>query len=436
MYLDDAIGSGDCPMAFVVTLATFFAWLRLHNLKLSPNKSWIGAARVDFLGHIISQDGVRPIDDKIAALAQMPLPRDIQQLRSLFGGLSYYRKCLPNMTKRVRSITSLLKKRATFNFTPPIEAAVRALLTELAAPPILVFPDWDAVVDKSRPFRLHCDASTDGLGTTLEQEQPDRSIRPIVYISRATLTNERNWTPVELEAGCVVWGIHRLRRYLFSIFFLIFTDHECLQQISKISESKPRIQRWMEFLSAYNYRLSHRRGRDNVNADFLSRHPIPPTVEDISGSSALTDPDDLGVYLIRACGYTTPSCPIPGVGLGGLTPPSHNNPDTGRNPFLTPGLSGLSLTKDDFRTHRAPMPLRRMIGPTTGTSVTLTDGSYLSYAIDDQLKTSRPNRAGRTRSQTAILTGNTSLRPDNHRAARSGFTASAAPARPPKVPLR
>ena len=106
---------------------------------------------------------------------------------------------------------------------------------------------------------------------------------------------------MELEAKRVVWSIRRLRRYLLSAFLLIFTDYECLQQISKIGESKPRIQHWMGFLSAYNYRLSYRQGLDNTNADFLSRLPIPPSAEDISGSSALTDPDDLGVYLIRAC---------------------------------------------------------------------------------------------------------------------------------------
>ena len=89
MYLDDAIGSNDSPTTHVATLATFFARLRLHNLKLSPNKTRIGAARVEFLGHIISQDGVRPNDDKIAALTCMPMPRDIKQLRSLLGGLSY-----------------------------------------------------------------------------------------------------------------------------------------------------------------------------------------------------------------------------------------------------------------------------------------------------------------------------------------------------------
>ena len=82
MYLDDAIGSDDSPMAHMATLTTLFSRLRLHRLKLSPNKSRIGAAHVDFLGHVISQDGVRPNDDKIAALAQMPMPGDIKQLRS------------------------------------------------------------------------------------------------------------------------------------------------------------------------------------------------------------------------------------------------------------------------------------------------------------------------------------------------------------------
>ena len=82
------------------------------------------------------------------------------------------------------------------------------------------------------------------------------------------------------------------------------------------------------------------------------------------------------------------------------------------------------------------MPLRRMTDPTTSTFVSPTDESCLSYAIDDQLEASRSNRAGRTRSRTATLTGNTPLRPDYRMAARSGFAASAAPAPPPKAPFR
>ena len=188
----------------------------------------------------------------------------------------------------------------------------------------------------------------------------------------------------------------------------------------------------MGFLSAYNYHVSYRRGRENANADFLSRLPIPPTTEDIPGSSALTDPDDLGVYLIRACGYTTPSCPIAGVGLGGLAPPSYNDPGTGPNPFPTPVLGGIHLTKDDFRTHHAPMPLRRMTDQMTNFFATSTDEPYLPYAIDDQHEATWSNCAGYTRSRTVIMAGNTPLRPDYRMAARSGFTASAAPAPPSK----
>ena len=202
-----------------------------------------------------------------------------------------------------------------------------------------------------------------------------------------------------------------------------------------MGESKPRIQGWMEFLSAYNYRPSYRRGRDNASAEFLSRLPIPPTADDISGSSALTDPDDIGVSLIRACGYTTASCPTPGVGLGGLTT-SFYGPNTGQNSSLTPFLGGLPLTKDDFRMHRAPMLLNRMAGPTASRSAIATDIPWLSYAINDHNETPRSDCARHTRSRTATLTGNTPLRPDYRMADRSGFAASAASSPLPKATLR
>ena len=431
-YLDDGIGSDDCPLHHVATLATCFARLRLLKLKLSPDKSRVGAARFDFLGHIISTDGVRPNDYQVAALTRMPMPTDIKQLRSLLGGLSYYRKFLPNMACRICPITALLKKGAAFNFTSTMEDTVRALLAKLATPPILVFPDWDAFVDTSRPFRLHCDASTAGLGATLGQEQPDGSIRPIDFISRATLDNEQNWTPMELEAGCVVWGIRRLRRYLFGVYFLVFTDHQCLQQICKIGESKPRIQRWMEFLSAYKFRLSYRRGQENANADFLSHLPLPPIEEGVSAASALMDPDDLGVYLIRACGITTPACPVPGVGLGGLTPLPCHAPDAVLGgltpPPDSPVLGGLPLTIDDFRTHRAPMPPTHMTARPRRPYAIPPKAPFTTYAIsalDDAPRSTR-----RTRSQTAILNGNAPSRPGYRTAAHSGFAASAASAPP------
>ena len=78
-----------------------------------------------------------------------------------------------------------------FEFASAMEDTIRAALQELRAQLILVFPHCDVVTNRSRPFRLHYDASTADFGATLDQDQRDNSIRPIVYL-------------IELEAGCIV----------------------------------------------------------------------------------------------------------------------------------------------------------------------------------------------------------------------------------------
>ena len=189
----------------------------------------------------------------------------------------------------------------------------------------------------------------------------------------------------------------------------------------------------MEFLSAYNFRLSYRRGQENANADFLSSQPLPPIEEDISGASALTDPDDLGAYLNRTCGFITPSCPVPDVGPGGLASSPYHTSGAGLGGLVpppdTPVLDGLPLTPDDFRTHRAPMPPTHMTARPRRSSATLPQTPFATYAISAPDDAPQPTR--RTRSQTAILDGNAPSRPAYRTAAHSGSAASAATAPPP-----
>ena len=84
----------------------------------------------------------------------------------------------------LKTLLSLLRKGVKFQFTPGMEKLVREILAELATPPILVFPNWDAVADGARPFHAYCDACIDGFGAALEQEQEDGSIKPcLLYTS-------------------------------------------------------------------------------------------------------------------------------------------------------------------------------------------------------------------------------------------------------------
>ena len=107
-------------------------------------------------------------------------------------------------------------------------------MAELTTPPVLVFPDWVAVADGTRSFHVYCDACMDGFGAALEREQTDGSIKPIAYISRATLDSERHWTPLDLEAGSIVWALKRLRGYLRGSKFRVFSYHKALESIGKV----------------------------------------------------------------------------------------------------------------------------------------------------------------------------------------------------------
>lgn len=139
----------------------------------------------------------------------------------------------------------------------------------------------------------------------------------------------------------------------------------------------------MEFLSANNFSLSYRRGKDNDNLDFLSRLPLPLTEENISDSCTLLDPVDLVVYFIRICGLL--SSPIPGISLGGL---ATSLPSTSRIGLggLIPQLDlsvlgGLPLTHDDIRTHRTlPFP-PHLIESIDHPQMICTENTCISYAI-------------------------------------------------------
>ena len=225
IYIDYVLVCSNDESSMADYIESFLKALTRHNLKISPSKSEIGAQEISFLGHMIPPRGVKPDANKVDALRKLPMPNKVPELRSLLGGLSYYRKFLPNLSRRLQPITRLLKKDLPFSFNAEMEAVVREILKVLPKPPVLVYPDLEAARNGSRKFRLFCDASAAGFGATLEPPQKDNTVRPIVYLSRRVLPNEQGWAPIEQEAGCIVWAIKRLRQYLFLIPFDIYTDH-------------------------------------------------------------------------------------------------------------------------------------------------------------------------------------------------------------------
>ena len=336
-YLDDVIVFDSDPVAHVRTIRSLFERLRKDKTKLSPSKARLGATDANVLGNSISLAGLRLKTENESALTNIPMPTDVKQVYALMSGVHYYSIFSTDLSERLCLIDAILRKGLKIFFTCAIKKLVQQSLAELSTPPVLVSPGWDAFAGVTRPFHVYCDAFIDGLRAALEQEQTDGSIKPIAYISRAMLHSECLWTPIYLAAGSIVWALKRLRGYLWGIKFRIWSDHTALESIGTVGNHNSRVRRWLEFLTALDYTVEHRKGSSNGNADFMSRLPEPATEHDRNGSTSLTPVKDGGIYLIGTCGLHTPSSPIPSGGLSGLMPHPKKNV-----------LGGLPLTIADF----------------------------------------------------------------------------------------
>ena len=133
--------------------------------------------------------------------------------------------------------------------------------------PVLVTPDW------SKPFILQTDASAYGLGYMLSQLDSQGEEHPIAFASKKLLASERNYSAIEREALAMVKGVQHFRMYLEGNPFTIQTDHNPLTHLNNLKDSHGRLARWALALQPYHFKVKHRSGRANLNADGLSRDP-------------------------------------------------------------------------------------------------------------------------------------------------------------------
>ena len=127
-YLDDVNVFDSDPIAHVQTIRSPFERLREHNLKLSPSKARLGATDANFLGHSISPADLRQNAEDVSALINISMTTDVKQVHALMCGVNYHGIFLPDLSKRLRPINSLLWRGVAFAFTSAIEKLVREIL--------------------------------------------------------------------------------------------------------------------------------------------------------------------------------------------------------------------------------------------------------------------------------------------------------------------
>ena len=115
VYLDDIVIYSYDLKSHIENLSAVFKKLINHNLKLQPDKCEFLRKEVGYLGHVITEDGVKPNPEKIKAVQQFPIPKCPKDIKSFLGLVSYYRRFMPEFSKTSNSLISLLKKDTPFN---------------------------------------------------------------------------------------------------------------------------------------------------------------------------------------------------------------------------------------------------------------------------------------------------------------------------------
>ena len=174
-------------------LEEVFARLAKADLKVKKHKCKFMVRSVPYLGHVIDGEGIHPLSEKVEAIRQAPTPKNVTELKSYLGLLTYYGKFLPNLSTRLAPLYLLLRQKEVWKWTTAQDKAFKESKELLTSSNLLVHFNSDL------PLLLACDASAYGIGAVLAHRMPDGSEKPIGYVSRTLNSAERSYSQLEKE---------------------------------------------------------------------------------------------------------------------------------------------------------------------------------------------------------------------------------------------
>jgi hypothetical protein len=271
-YIDDVLIWGKTPSELYEAVKDVLDRLKEYKVKVNLEKCQFMVQEVKYLGHILSSEGIKPNEEKIKAIVQAPPPQNVSQLRAFLGMVMFYSKFLKNLNGILTPMYQLLKKGEKFEWTEGCQKAFLECKRELCGKHLLEH------YDPKKPIVITCDACNDGISGILSH-RIDGHEKPVFYVSRKLTKAEQNYPILHREALALVFAAEKFYKYVYGQRFEIFTDHKPLLGIFGSKKGEPpvvasRLQRYVIRMSIFDYEIKYRKGKENGNADMLSRLPI------------------------------------------------------------------------------------------------------------------------------------------------------------------
>src|SRR4051794_30064341 len=265
VYLDDIIIYSTTFEQHIDHIHQVFQALRNATLKIKLKKCYFCFPNITFLGHVVGRNGIAPDPAKVEKIKNFPRPTTLKELRGALGLFSYYRKFVRDFSKIAKPMLNLLKQDVPFLWEEQQQTSFEELKQRLMEAPILQYPDF------TKPFVLYTDASGTGLGAVLSQIDEEKRERVIAYASRSLNKAECNYGITDQECLAIVWAVKHFEPYLGLLPFRVITDHSALKFLQTAEMPTGRRARWIMYLQQFKFEITYRPGKENKNADALSR---------------------------------------------------------------------------------------------------------------------------------------------------------------------
>lgn len=274
VYLDDILIYSQDRETHTQHLQQILQRLGDAELYCNPSKCIFYQDTVEFLGFVISHQGVTMDPKRVDTITQWPIPRSYHDIQVFLGVCNFYRRFIAGYSNITTPLTSLLKgstggrKPGEVTLKIRERMAFRRLIAAFQTAPLLRH------FDSSLPIRVETDASNFALAAILSQPDDEGRWHPVAFWSRKLSNTELNYSTPDLELMAVVYSFRQWRHYLEGSQFEIevLSDYENLRAFFKKPRLEGRQSRWCIEMIPYNFVLRHRPGKSNP-ADGPSRRP-------------------------------------------------------------------------------------------------------------------------------------------------------------------
>ena len=263
-YLDDIIIYSRSEKEHLEHLEEIFTRLKTAGLKLKFEKCCFSKKHIQYLGHLISADGIQPLPEKLESIAKMLAPKNLKEVKQFLRLVGYYRKFVPRFADISRVLTHLTKKDVEFKWTPECENCFQILKEFLQQAQILRYHDPQA------SYTLYTDASKYGYAGVLTQHN-NGTDHPITYVSRLFRGSQLNCATLTKKAYAIYMSVKKLSFYIDTAKITVKSDHLLLRKFLEKNTLNSKVNNWAVELESQDITFEYIPGIRNTLADTLSR---------------------------------------------------------------------------------------------------------------------------------------------------------------------